>query len=678
MRNLIYCLLILMMSSPLIGQEMDVKLKYEDGMVFLRWTPANSVAWEDANRTGYIVEKYENGVLVGTTDQAILPAPWSEKDSDFKVTMDVPATVIYSLIHIDLVDPEFIEESYPKSEYSEDRMREDRFTALKFYMNYDFHFIDIAGLGFLDKEVKPNTDYRYVVKHVGRDASDKRYSSSISFNSNSYALGELPKLDAEWTNRRSVLTWNSKNVKEDYWGFRMTITEDDGPEILQDSTPIVNIYDDSDDEEMHIIEKEILLKDNDIEYTFKVYAFDYFGGITEQYEQIKGKGRVGIGMSPTITESAQLKTNEVRLRWKLLDKFSKHVDKWHIYKSETYEGPYELDSTILDPAVRMAVRPIPYPTTYFLIAVEDDQGTELESFPQMVINLDTIPPAIPMNLVGDIDSAGIVSLSWSQNDERDFLGYKVFFANDTTDTWGLPHKGHLKEATYSDTINIRTIQEEIFFKITAVDRRNNRSPFSKILTLKRPDVLAPVEPNFTSAYSLPGKVDLRWDRSISEDVVKQSLYRREMREKGWKEIKTWTESIDAYFVDSLLIPNRKYVYLLRVTDDAGLMSEPSEPITGMALVDHSDFPINNFTVTSLSNKKTEISYNFPTDEIFEVWIYKKTEGAETRILRKLEPPKNSFTDQNIKEEESYSYFIQIVFNDGVKSEYSTTKTPSRL
>jgi len=108
------------------------------------------------------------------------------------------------------------------------------------------------------------------------------------------------------------------------------------------------------------------------------------------------------------------------------------------------------------------------------------------------------------------------------------------------------------------------------------------------------------------------------------------------------------------------------------------MSEPSEPITGMALVDHSDFPIENFTVTSLSDKKTEISYNFPTDEIFEVWIYKKTEGADTRILRKLEPPKSSFTDQNIKAEENYSYFIQIVFNDGVKSEYSTTKIPSRL
>ena len=667
-----------MMCIHLSAQEMDIKLKYEDGLVFLKWTPADAVSWEAANQTGYIVEKYENGTLVSTSSEAILPAPWSEREINFKMVMEVPATVIYSLIHIDEVDPEELEESYPKSEYNEDRMREERFAALKFYMNYHFYFTDLAGLGYVDNQVKENTNYRYVVKQVGRDSSNKKFSTSISFNSNDYSTAPLPQLEAEWTNRRVVLKWNSKTVKENYWAFRITETEDDGPEILKDSFPIINLYDVSDDEEMHIIEKEKFLQNNDIEYTYKLYCFDYFGGLTEQFVQVKGKGRIGIGMSPTITESKQLRTNEVKLRWKLLDKFSKHVGKWHIYKSETYDGPYELDSTILDPEKRTVIRPIPYPTTYFLIAVEDDQGKELQSFPQMVINLDTIAPAIPVNLVGDIDTAGILNLSWDQNDERDFLGYKVFFANDTTDTWGLPHKGHLEKAKYSDTINLKTIQEEIFFKITAVDKRNNRSEFSKTLVLERPDILAPVEPNFTSAYSLPGKVDLRWDRSISEDVVKQSLYRRELREKGWTEIKTWTDSIDAYFIDSLLVPEVKYVYLLRVTDDAGLMSEPSEPITGFGLVDHSDFPIDNFTVASLNSKKTEISYDFPNDEIFEVWIYKKTEGADTRILRKLEPPKTSFIDQNIKEEESYSYFIQVVFIDGVKSEYSITKIASRL
>lgn len=680
MKSVIILSFLFCLSLTSFGQEMKILSKYQDDKLFLRWIPSSAQNWLDGTKDGYIIETYKEGILIDRTVEAIFPAPFDEVDFESSVTMGIPAQVMYYLTHLDRMDQESINETYPPEEYSREEILEDRHLSIQMFSNYNFYHSDIAGLGYVVHEIEENTNYSFMIFQAGKDKRDPKYGAEIRFNSNAnLPRPEVPELEAKWTGKRAELRWNSEEAKDHFWGYKKVSKINGGPEIWSDTLPTINAYVGHPEPALHIIKTEEYLRDNETEYTFRIYGIDYFGNFSEDYSEVIGNGRLGIGLSPNISESVQLETNEVHLKWEILDKFKKHIKHWHIYTAESYEGPYELDTSIFDSNIREAIRPIPFNATYFVVAVEDDRGEQIESFPQLVMSYDSIPPATPHNLEGRIDTNGIVKITWSSNDEEDFLGYKVFFANDTTMAWGLPHPGHLPDPIFTDTINLKTTQEEIYFKITAVDERNNRSPFSEILILKRPDILAPVQAEFFEIKPLPGKIALKWHLSPSEDVSTQRLYRKEKSDNEWTAIKEWNQNeIENTFIDSLVEPKVYYFYLLTVTDDAGLVSDPSQPISSFAFKDYNSFPIDAFEVQYTSQKEIQIDCQFPTQELFEILIYKTTNEGPPRMLRRISNGQIAYVDTNIKEDNEYLYFIQVVFDDGVKSAFSNSKEPQKL
>ena len=94
-----------------------------------------------------------------------------------------------------------------------------------------------------------------------------------------------------------------------------------GPFQPLDSVPIMNLYDTSTNEIFHQIEVKDILDDNNKVYTYRLRGLDYFGDTTFNYLDVSGTGKMEIGLSPMFTESNQLESNEVVLKWKLLDPF---------------------------------------------------------------------------------------------------------------------------------------------------------------------------------------------------------------------------------------------------------------------------------------------------------------------------------------------------------------------
>jgi hypothetical protein len=136
-------------------------------------------------------------------------------------------------------------------------------------------------------------------------------------------------------------------------------------------------------------------------------------------------------------------------------------------------------------------------TTYVYVvrSVEDEQGQPVESSdsaPLIVTPKDTFPPAAPQRLVAvpsrneqaTGNGGGYIELSWDINQETDLQGYYVYRSEQPGTTGERISKSLLLTPTFRD--NNVTLGKQYTYRVTAVDRSGNESPFSSPVTAAVP------------------------------------------------------------------------------------------------------------------------------------------------------------------------------------------------
>jgi hypothetical protein len=674
--NFIYLLLMIFLSSGLKAQDQSGLIsfhKYQHDSLYFRWSPRNAAEWQKHLKTGYILQKFEGSKLV-LESEPIVPTyiynqPYFQPDVEYY-------SIINSLFNIDQVEEEYVKETFPPEQFTKEEVLISRLVLINFYISRNYDFILRAGMGFADNDIKKGTNYKYIIKAM---ADPELRSDTILFNTDRYTAAPAVPLEAEWGNRKVKLRWNTHSFKGYYYAYTLEKSEDGILFSPLEDDIIINPMDTSELEIFHQMEWSDDFENNtDLRY-YRLYGHDYFGHKSEVYSEVKGQGRHEIGLSPTINESEQLPGNLVHLKWSILDQFAGLVKSWRIYVGTGWDGPYVPDTLGLPAGNREIKRPIPFDAAYFRVVAVDEYGREYSSFPRLVMSLDTIPPAVPEEITFEIDSMGVLNLKWKSNEEKDFLGYKVFSSYDTTANFILRHEYFLDKPEFRDSIALKTELKFVYYKLISVDERNNRSAFSEIIRVPIPDKLAPTEPQFYEFFPGKGMIFLRWHPSPSEDVVKQSLYRRATdSETGWRLIREWTLSDMAFeYLDKEVLAFEDYAYILNVTDAGGQISEPSTPVILHAFPDYSTFPLNDFRVERENEEVAKISFEFPANDIFRVDVYKNKTGEKPFLWRAVDDGRKELRDDEIKAENQYQYQVKVVFKDGTQTEFSELKNLER-
>src|SRR5690606_1035903 len=138
---------------------------------------------------------------------------------------------------------------------------------------------------------------------------------------------------------------------------------------------------------------------------------------------------------------------------------------------------------------------------------------------------DSIPPIAPVGLEGVIDSLGVVTVSWQANTEKDILGYRVFRKNIEKEEPVQLTVSPTELNSYSDTVQLKSLNGKVYYSVIAVDKRYNQSEFSKSLALEKPDVVPPSSPIFTKYSIEKGSVQLQWEPSPEENAT-HNLYKK--------------------------------------------------------------------------------------------------------------------------------------------------------
>lgn len=666
----LYILLILTVCLLNLGHAQDVIFytNYTDNLLSIRWKINNANTWAETAKTGFLLS--QRNITSGEIVEYKIPIlkirdANSSSETEFLVA---------NLLDDHEASVANLKELFPDGEIYENNRNVVRQDLVDYFLNFDYDLIMKSGFGS-ESLIEIRGRYEYTLTNLIPQANAAlNINASFIFDTNLPKEEELPALTSEWSNRRANLAWNTSNFNHQFFGYELQVSEDGG-EFKTLDTLIINPQDTSILKSLQSSRYEHILKDNKTKYTFRIYGQDYLGKKSYNYSEVIGQGFMGIALSPEIEKSTLLSTNEVDLQWSILEQFLPEVAEWRLYLGENWDGPYELDSAMIDPSTLGLIRPLPYEQNYWRVAAVDRGGKEHSSFPMLVTHNDTIPPAIPTNLEAKIDTNGIVQLKWDQNYEKDFYGYKLFFGFDTTKEMTLANFKAFPESNFLDTIGLKSTNRDLFYKVTAVDKRNNRSPFSKIVKLVKPDILAPIAPNFYNYKSRPAGVFLAWHPSSSGDVIKQQLFRRNIDiETEWTLVSEWElNNIDSTFTDRELLPTNTYAYFVMAMDSSGNYSNPSRPAVVKTLPKH-DLDMQLWDISKLENNTVRFSHEFSDKEIHSIHLYKKQAGKSAFELAILDIDRRTYDDEVVKKNLSYSYFIKVYYLDGYETEFSEPKT----
>jgi len=286
--------------------------------------------------------------------------------------------------------------------------------------------------------------------------------------------------------------------------------------------------------------------------------------------------------------------------------------------------------------------------------------------------IDSIPPDPPVNLKGSIDTTGKVTICWKANKEEDIYGYRVYRANDAGEEYSQITVAPVTDTCFTDSITLKTLTKSIFYKVMAIDIRQNHSAFSIPLQLTRPDRVAPVSPVFQSVRSSAEGVYLEWINSSSTDVKSCLLYRNIPKSKEWKLIAAFDakDSVTSY-VDRDADSTAYNQYTLIDKDYDNLESDPAIPVEGKK-IDTGVRPGIDKIFVDVDREKEQIKLGWkqPQGMVYRYVIYRAKGTDELAMYSSIAGNTNFFTDHNLQPNSVYQYCIRIMYADGGGSPFS--------
>ncbi len=331
-----------------------------------------------------------------------------------------------------------------------------------------------------------------------------------------------------------------------------------------------------------------------------------------------------------------------------------------------------LNKRLLAPTDTAFTDVTPRPSNYYRIKAFTKDGQSTSSLPYFVQLEDSVPPAPPVGLVGEVDNKGIVKLQWQPNQETDIYAYRVFRANDSTVEFVQVTKEPVKAASFTDTIEIKTLTRQVYYKLQALDGHYNPSAFSPVLTLRRPDVVPPVPPAFTAQRSEVDGIYLQWQTSTSKDVASHELLRS--IDTGWQLLLRIpvADTLHAW-TDTSATPGRSYRYCVAAIDSSHLRSL-SQPLTAARINMGSTASKNALKATiDRDHKSIILRWQLPAG-VTQLWLYKATPGQPLRLYKTLEPGDKELEDTGLFINTAYRYKMKVFRGTSGDSFFTETIT----
>ncbi|MDR2121743.1 MAG: fibronectin type III [Flavobacteriaceae bacterium] len=638
-----------------------VNARAQQDKIVIRWAVDAPVEWQKSNKNGFVLYKMlikQNEKLVDNPERkqiSVLKAEPLEKWMDF-IQKDNYGAIIAQALYGESFEVEQKSKSKVAAIINMAEELSQRHSFALFAADLSFEGALKAGWGYVDKEVKKGEVYAYQVE---------AYQMS-NVNPGAYMIGlsdyeELPKV-SDFTaipdDGQVMLSWGIERLKNTYTSYMIERSEDGKNYTPVSSTTIVDVSSNSEksSKQMFFGNK---LEANNKEYYFRIYGINSFGEKGPYSDVIKTQGLPSVIVAPRIINYTVPNSEEVELEWEFPKEEEKNIKGFELYHAEKDLSDYKAVAKEIDRTQRKYRYKGLASSNYFKVAVLDNQDRKLLSQSALVQPVDSVPPAKPLGLEGKIDSLGHVVLKWKANSEKDMAGYRVLRANAENEEFVDLFNRIVPETIAKDSVSFAISNKKVYYRLIAEDLRYNRSEFSEILVIEKPDRIAPTAPVFKNYETVGGKNTLVWINSSSDDIEKHYLKRRLKGEITWTDIGSFTKN-ETQYTDESTEADKTYEYLIQAKDKSGLWSSEESSVLTITTLDNTPVAVlKNVELVIDRNKKTASLYwNYDTKyTVSEIQIYKNKKGEKPSLWKVLDGKFLSITDKDLNMNTEYEYYL---------------------
>ncbi|MBO7595994.1 MAG: hypothetical protein J6T70_03015 [Bacteroidales bacterium] len=653
-------LFLIICTSAMAQRQQNIMLMAKPGRdrIELRWAPVSYPVWDEAKQCGYIFEKY----LVAESGDSV----WAEKQFSKNIKIaDISEWEPFADNNYTAVAAECIfgeRETYtdfnPITAYKKHNDNEQRFGFALYCADMDTTTARLAGLYYNDTDVDKSSTYIYSVRLA---TADTLYTDTAVVMSSIRAYRPLyppPAPTIVVRNRAAHISWDTQATPY-YIAYYIEKSEDGKHFEKISEQPISATYGSF---EMRIIDT---LETDGKAYYYRAYGFDSFGESGPMSDVSKCIGKPEITSVPELTYAETVNNNSVVINWTYDANQESAIEGYKIYRSKSSGGTKQLLSGNISPQSRSFTDSKPLNDNYYFISAYNSVSEVINPFPSYAMLIDSVPPAAPAPPEGFCDSLGRVTVYWHRSTDPDVIGYRLFRANlpDVEFVMACPYM--IKDTTYTDTITLNTSTEYIYYRLKAVDGRDNQSAMSPPAAVARYDTIPPSPPRISNVEIARKKNIVSWHKSVSGDVKNVVLFRKTNLNSKFDTLAI-LQPRDTEYSDNNIEEGETYYYALKAMDNGGLWSSLSNIMAA-------DIPAKSekivFTTTVTPNG---IKLKWNTDQL-------RKKVVSTVVFRAVDTNDistyaivhgNEYTDTNVSAGKTYKYCIRHQFDDGTESSLS--------
>ena len=687
---------------------------YGDSIV-IRWAPADAGVWMVANSYGWNIYRSSNDerdtmfhvtpkgdtipMMCVNGDTPIKPMTLDEfmkRFSNSNLYAGAAAQSLYGTMNYDVNKAEQGNEmdlvGVAAKQYQEQTQRQ--------FMAYlaaecDPQVASALGLRWVDKNVKKNVVYEYTIECLVPHDIAEIYGSSLMVPCKKFKRGkseEMPEVRVTQLDAHRVAVRWDKNRLAGYFLERSSDNGKHWEAVNNKMAPIWPMLPDEGtrkafgDSVANWMNKEVVYFDSlelSKTYLYRVQAFDAFG---ERLKWVNSEKFKLVDLIPP-TEPMLLLVKPEENKRCVIDWAQLYEDPdltgFVITFSRTNEGPWKRVSELLNKSTRRYVDTLAYRRGRGLYRIYAFDTAGNFSYSGSLLNFieDVFPPEPPKGVSGvSDDSTGIVFLRWDEAKDEDFLGYKVYFANQRDHEFIGCTDGYIYKNEFYDTVDISSLTHEIFYYVITVDQNHNYSQPSDTVRLLLPDLIAPGLCLLDGVIQSGDSVTLRWKRSVSDDVKNYYVYRKFRDAARWEVIATLSpkdvrKDGMIVLIDTPTPNDKPYTWCIEAIDSAGNSSGMGGQVVAQVLPNPEIKANINLTAsasTSPQGVKLEWSCKIDFKKNYYGVIYRAEENGDFVDIGTFKRGDSSYFDASAPVGKQLKYYIQLQLGNGRFSTPSNT------
>jgi fibronectin type 3 domain-containing protein len=409
---------------------------------------------------------------------------------------------------------------------------------------------------------------------------------------------------------------------------------------------------------------------NYLTYTYRVRGINPFGQRSEWREVVvKGVDLTAPKAPEEVFALFDPKTKAVKITWKKTIKEG-DLAGFIIGRSDRYEGPYvPISDRVygINTIEAVDLKPVSHLRNFYVVTSIDTAGNSGRSVPAYAILTDSIPPSQPIGLKAQIDSLGVVSLSWQLGKELDLAGYNIYRANSSHEEFSIINKSLVLANEFTDMVDVNSLTKTAFYKIVAFDKSNNPSQYSLAVKVLKPDYLPPVPPQIKDFWVTNTEVKLTFMPSSSADLKAYQVYRK--TDSLYQKIADLAKT-DTVFYDKDVADRQVMWYFIKAVDIAGLISEQSFPQKIVMPTKGVSMPLLKLVAKKVDNA-IEISWdsNAVSYDGVKLLLYKSYDSNALEQFKLVDYKEQKFIDSEMSAN-LVKYAVRLVNEKGVMSNFS--------